>query len=377
MKKQKTVIIVYFAIVLFLGFLVVNFLNENKVESVKEDLENSSESLSMTGMSPTIYEKFGNEKNLGTIEQKFAVLYSSPFNKGSEILVLNSENQIRYSLDDLMGLGGIKEDPNKHFWLNGTETSSLFSYDPAEDTLKNEKALHMTNYFDYSNETRIVVFKDSEDALKNQLIVEYKDKEVINETLQGYVSVAKSDGKYVYAFADLTNSDQSSGVYIFDLKTGEMVRKVEIGQQFAETVEFIEGNAIFSTKEKLTIINQTTFDVSYVAVPAQGYELTAVIKASEEKLLATFAHDELGMMVTELNEDLEIQGSYKLKFPYVEAFVKENALYVLGPIENGKGYSGILGQFNLNKNYEKEAQLLIPDSENEEIGISAIEILTE
>lgn len=378
MKKQKKVILTAsFTLVIILGFLGLNFLNEKKVDPVKEDLKNSSELIHGGGTYTSIYQEFGNEKNLGEIEQKFAVLYSSPFYKGSEILILNSENQLQYDLDNLMGLGSITEDPYKHLWLNGTETKSLFSYNPSDGTLKDEKALHLTNYFDYSDETKVVVFKDPEDALKNQLIVEHENKEVINETLQGYVSIAKSDGKYVYAFADLASSNQSSEVYIFDLKTGEMVRKVEIAQQFAETMEFIGGNAVFSTKDKLTVINQNTFDVSYIDVPSQDYEVAAVIKASEDKLLATFSHDELGMLVTELNSDLKIQESYKVEFPYVEAFVKENALYILGPIENDKGYSGILGKFNLNKNYEKEAQLLIPDPKNKEIGISAIEILAE
>lgn len=378
MKKQKKVILtVSFTIVIVLGFLVINFLDEKKVDPVKEDLKNGSEIIPMDEISPFIYQKFGNEKNLGVIEQNFAILYSSPFYKGSEILILNSENQLQYTFDDLMGLGGITEDPYKHLWLNGIESKSLFSYNPSDGTLKDEKALQLTNYFDYSDETKVVIFKDPEDALKNQLIVQYENKEIINETLQGYVSIAKSDGKYVYAFADFASSDQSSGVYIFDLKTGEMVRKVEIAQQFAETMEFFGGNAVFSTKGKLTVINQDTLEVSYIEVPSQGYEVAAVIKASEDKLLATFAHDELGMLITELNRDLKVQENYKVKFPYVEAFVKGNALYVLGPIENDKGYSGILGKFNLNNNYEKEAQLLIPDPQNEEIGITAIEILSD
>lgn len=121
------------------------------------------------------------EKNEGELRQKFAVLYSSPFQKGSEILVLNSKERENYFIKDSIGLGGIEVDDRKNFWLNGTESISLLSYNPSKDVLKDHKAKDMTNYFTFDNDIKIVVYKDKEDMFSSQLDVEYKEKRLFNK----------------------------------------------------------------------------------------------------------------------------------------------------------------------------------------------------
>ncbi|MEK4031413.1 hypothetical protein MKZ02_23540 [Pseudobacillus sp. FSL P4-0506] len=366
MKSKKKVSLVLAIVVIILVSLL--FLMK-----FKENVYIGNENLSR------LNNAHKDEKNEGELRQKFAVLYSSPFQKGSEILVLNSKERENYFIKDSIGLGGIEVDDRKNFWLNGTESISLLSYNPSKDVLKDHKAKDMTNYFTFDNDIKIVVYKDKEDMFSSQLDVEYKEKKVIQQTVKGYIRVAESDGKYVYAFADLVDKGETSSLYVFDLASGKLIKQLNMKYKFANDIEFFRDNVIVGTKGRATVINSNNFGVSYLPPINEEYETSKLLKVSEERLLITSSSksEDSGINILELDKDLQVKNEKNLKFPYVEAFVKNDKLYVIGPLDDGSGGSGIIGEFNINKDYKKTAQLEIPKPRNHDLWIAGVEILPE
>lgn len=276
-----------------------------------------------------------------------------------------------------IGLGGIKLDDEKNFWLNGTESSSLFSYDPNKHMLTDHKAKDTTNYFTFNNRIKIVAYKYSKDLFASQLDVEYKGKKVIEKIVKGYIRVAESDGRYVYAFADLVDKGEKSSLYVFDLASGKLIKEINMKYHFADDIEFFRDRIVIGTKTKVTVMNPANFDISYYPPINEEYETSRLLKVSEEKLLilSSDKSEDSGSNILELNKDLHIKHQKNLKFPYVEAFVRNNKLYIIGSLDHGSGSSGIIGEFDMEEDYKKVAQLMIPYAKNRDLWITGVEIL--
>ncbi|GLY11925.1 hypothetical protein [Pseudobacillus badius] len=92
-------------------------------------------------------------------------------------------------------------------------------------------------------------------------------------------------------------------------------------------------------------------------------------------ILSSSKSEDSGLNILEWDKDLQIKHQKNLKFPYVEAFVRNNKLYTIGSLDHGSGNSGTIGEFDIKKDYKKVAQLMIPYAKNRDLWIAGGEML--
>lgn len=347
-----------------LFFYFKNGVNENQKSNVDTQISSAEKS--------NIFDKFGNATNSGEISQKFAILFSSPFEENGEILIMNGNTHEKLSLKGTIGLGGIDQGDENELWLNGTESKSLYSIDTDTGKLVDQNAKEYTNYLIYENETKIIAYKDK-NIDYSQLEVEYKGNVIISERIKGYLRVVKADKNYVYAFADLVDDKESSALYIYNLDKGELENTLPMKYKFANDIAFFQGKVLLTTKGKLTVFDPNNSELSYLGNKGEDFEANQILKINEEKVIVTYSHLHFGTTVVELDKDLKIIREKNLNFPYAKAFLKDKSLYIASAINNDKNV-GIIGKFSV-KDYHKTGQIVIPKVGN--LPIAGAEILND
>lgn len=370
MKKNAKVISIV-SVSLFIVLITGFYYQYNKDINLSAHVDKS---IAAEQGDTSIFEKYKNAKNIGKLKENFAVLFSSPFLEGGEVKISKKGTfSYKIPLEKTRGLGGIKQYHNE-LWINGTEDKALYSIDLDTKEVVNKEAKNFTNFMGVNGEDKIIVYKEK-DVNYNRLVVERPNKKNISKRLRGFLRIAETDSKYVYAFADLVDKNESSALYVLDKKNGDLVKKLNMPYKYADDIEFFQGKVLLTTKEKITIINPDNWDISFQQALTLPYDPIQFLKATEKEIYLTYSHPLLGIEIVKMNEKLETVEKKTLNFPYQESFIKNNKLYVLSYIES-KQNSGIIGVFNLG-NYRKEAQLLIPKSQHNELPITGVEMISK
>ncbi|SEN67791.1 hypothetical protein [Lihuaxuella thermophila] len=306
----------------------------------------------------SIENEFLNAKNEGVIKEKIGIIYSHPFDKKTDLLVIKNQQEIFSQSYDIDGITEIH--PKKQGIVLVSEEFNFHEYElNRKFELINKKKVRSPFSF-YHSDDEIEIRSFNIDVKKNIVdINDLKKKKTYQVTLPPLLIQAEYDDNFVYVFCDYIEK-QSSYLYLIDRNQGKLVKTIPIAFNHANDLLIFNNKLIMTTKEKLSILDIKTHKLIYLDYPSNNIT-TDKLYEKDQKLYMSYYDDYVSAGTLVYDANLNLLHNKKLHFPYELASFNNGKLFILTQLhsKDPKRFGGIIASFRL-EDFKKEGQMILP-----------------
>ncbi|QWG43747.1 hypothetical protein EXW31_05310 [Bacillus mycoides] len=293
-------------------------------------------------------------------DKELAFVYSHAFKPETFILKTNDLKTFKkytYKINDITELN-IDTKENLHMFSK----HEPYFYSLNKDDMKLEKKQLKDPYTFYIKDDEISIESYNQDLNNNILKVkDNKYNKEYNMNFTPYLELAFYDNNYIYICHNDAYENKSF-LHIIKRDDGEKFKSLEIDNH-PENYAFFKDKIILSTENKLTIINEESWDIQYKDYSFNDGIADKLYVDENKKLYITYVDEKMDAHIAILNDSFEWERNTNLKFPYMKSEFLNDKIYILSQIEDNNKYGGILGVFDI-KTLKKIEEIKIPKSES-------------
>ncbi|MGA8943188.1 MAG: hypothetical protein WB502_10785 [Thermoactinomyces sp.] len=290
-------------------------------------------------------------------QANIGVIYTDSLKEDSQFVLLDNAGQIIDSHRIMeTGIFQISEKGNGNLLLPVTFGES-FIHISADGEVSKEETLAFPLHTREKNEIRTTTYNTHLEY--GTLKIRYKEQEK-SIRLNGFLRVVDFDDRYAYVFATVIQ-EKRPVLYIIELKTGKLVREINLAIDQANDLGIMEDKIIVSSVEednnKIAVISKKNWQQRYISLPHLQPEF---LYEADGKIIVT--HRLQGEVTVLDGKTFRILQTSRLPQPIFKARLLKDKLYVLSQLNNRKT-AGFIGIYDIHT-WKQEEKILLPKIRN-------------